>query len=64
MNNETTGHTSKSGYIINVQMAVNNLFQGLQSLCRREKSVHQCSVILRTGLQQTYSGGLRVCVRE
>ena len=30
------------------------LFQVVQFLCRRENSMHQSSVLLRTGLQQTY----------
>ena len=50
------------------KMAASILFRGLQFLCERENSVHQRSVVLRTGLQQTYlreiSGNLRVCVRE
>ena len=44
------------------------LFWVLQCLCRRANSMHQRSVLLRTGLQQTYLrtnlGGLWVCVRK
>ena len=44
------------------KMAALILFRGLQFLCERENSVHQHSVLVRSGLQQTYlranSGGL------
>ena len=35
-------------------IAASILFQGLQSFCERENSVHQHFVVLRTALQQTY----------
>ena len=35
-------------------MAASILYRGLQSLCGRENSVHQHSVLLRNELQQTY----------
>ena len=36
------------------KIAASILFQGLQSFCERENSVHQHFVVLRTVLQQTY----------
>ena len=50
------------------KMAASILFRGLHFLCERENSVHQPSIVLRTGVQQTClrtnSNRLRVCVRE
>ena len=50
------------------KMAASILFRGLPFLYERENSVHQPSIVLRTGVQQTClrtnSDRLRVCVRE
>ena len=63
-------------FLINVRWAMKSqntpfnesLSRGLQFVCERENSVHQRSLVLRTGVQQTClranSDRLRVCVRE
>ena len=60
-------HNYKGHEIIDVQTGGLDFIPGLQFLCVRENSVYQHSVLVRTGLQQTYlltNSGLGVCVRE
>ena len=68
MSNQIAERTIKSLYVIVVQNDGLDFIQSLLFLCGRENSVDQCSVCLRTELQQTYlqtsSGSLQVCVRE
>jgi len=49
MSNEIAEHI-----IEKCKMIASILFKSCDFLCRRDNSVHQCSVLLRTGLQQTY----------
>ena len=52
MSSEITEHTIKSGYVIKVQNGRLDFIPRLQFF-ERENSVHQRSVVLRAGLQQT-----------
>ena len=70
MSNQIAERTIKS-YVIDMQMAASKFIPRLallQILCGRENSVHLCSVLLRTWLQETYlrisSSSLRVSVTE
>ena len=54
MSNQIAERTIKGHDVIEVQNGCLDFIPGLQFLCVRENSIHQHSVLVRTGLQQTY----------